>query len=133
MKLLSYSGPGIQLSTVVVDYINTVTFPVNSSAGTTITSFRIRKALETLETYNLSLTGSVSSGPPTQIEIEDDSMLLLLIPQVVVKISLVNNKLQFRSEFNNNYCNVCKHRCYKSVQIWLVKNILERSVPLDAL
>ena len=105
MKLLSYSGPGNQLSTVTVsgvNYSNTVKFPANSSAGTTITSFRIRKALETLETYNLSLTGSVTSGPPTQIEIEDDdSMLLLLIPQVVVKISLVNNKLQFRSEFNN--------------------------------
>ena len=87
MKLISYSGPGNQPSTVVVDYINTVTFPVNSSAGTTITSFRIRNdsvALETLETHNLSLTGSVTSGPPTQIGIEDnDSMLLLLIPQVV--------------------------------------------------
>ena len=95
MKLLFYSGPGNQLSTVTVsgvNYSNTVTFPANSPAGTTITlpSFRIRNdsvALETLETYNLSFTGSSASvvfGPPTQIEIEDDdSMLLLLIPQIV--------------------------------------------------
>ena len=95
MKLISYSGPGNQLSTVVVsgvNYSNTVTFPANSPAGTTITlpSFRIRNdsvALETLETYNLSFTASsvlgVVFGPPTQIEIEDDDRMLLL--QIISK------------------------------------------------
>ena len=95
VKLLFYSDPGKQPSTVDVSGFNvngTVKFPANSVTGTKLKipesfiekqKFEIRNdttALETLETYNLFFTGSsvVSAilGGPTQIQIKDDDGML---------------------------------------------------------
>ena len=98
VKLLSYSDPGKQPSTVDVSGFNvngTVKFPANSVNGTKLKipesfigkqKFDIRNdttALETLEIYNLSFTGSsvVSAilGGPTQIQIKDDDGMLCCV------------------------------------------------------
>ena len=97
MKLLSYSDPGKQPSTVDVSGFNvngTVKFPANSVNGTKLKipqsfigkqKFDIRNdttALETLETYYLSFTGSSVSailGDPTQIQIKDDDGMLCCV------------------------------------------------------
>ena len=97
MKLLSYSDPGKQPSTVDVSGFNingTVKFPANSVNGTKLKipqsfigkqKFDIRNdttALETLETYYLFFTGSSVSailGDPTQIQIKDDDGMLCCV------------------------------------------------------
>ena len=97
VKLLSYSDPGKQPSTVDVSGFNvngTVKFPANSVTGTKLKipesfiekqKFEIRNdttALETLEKYNLSFTGSSVSailGGPTQIQIKDDDGMLCCV------------------------------------------------------
>ena len=97
VKLLSYSDPGKQLSTVVVSGFNvngTVKFPANSVTGTKLKipesfiekqKFDIRNdttALETLEKYSLFFTGSSVSailGGPTQIHIKDDDGMLCCV------------------------------------------------------
>ena len=112
MKLISHSGPGNQLSTVIVsgvNYSNTITFPAQSPAGTTIAlpSFRIRNdsvALETLEAYNLSFTASSVSGivfgQPAQIEIEDkDGTLYIQI--ILFKSSLQKSEQLSTYIFHN--------------------------------
>ena len=95
MLIIFYSGPGNQLSTVAVSGVNysrTITFSAQSPAGTkiTLTLFSLNDdsvALETLEAYNLSFTASSVSGvvfeSPTQIEIEDDDSMFIIIDHIV--------------------------------------------------
>ena len=91
-ETIIYLDPGIQPSTVVIsgfDVNGTVIFPANSVTGTKLKipqKLEIRNdttALETLETYHLSFTGSsvVSAilGRSTQIQIKDDDGMLCCV------------------------------------------------------